>query len=286
MTRRLVFVHGRSQQNKNKDELKAEWIGAWKKGLAKSGLSMPIDEQDVVFPYYGDVLFGLAKGDAVLKGADDIEGSQLEQTILTEMLRAQVDDDAVAIELGRKDKAAGDWPWIRAALKLLDKSSSLSALTVKQFTRDVDAYLRNPGVRDSIDDIVKGEINTGEDFVLVGHSLGTVVTYNILRSSAQDRGWTVPLHVTVGSPLGVESIRQALAPLKRPSLIKAWFNARDEADIIAIRALDDVTFPGPPGSIEIENDSNVKNWTDNRHGIVGYLDDANVASRICQALQS
>ncbi|MFM2005967.1 MAG: hypothetical protein RLZZ09_1622, partial [Pseudomonadota bacterium] len=35
-----------------------------------------------------------------------------------------------------------------------------------------------------------------------------------------------------------------------------------------------------------ENKSNVDNHTDNRHGIVGYLNDADVARKIHEALSS
>ena len=36
---------------------------------------------------------------------------------------------------------------------------------------------------------------------------------------------------------------------------------------------------------EITNNGTVHNWTDNRHGIVGYLDDQNVAKVVLAGLQ-
>ena len=35
MTRQLIFVHGRSQQEKDPAALKQTWIDAWKVGLEK-----------------------------------------------------------------------------------------------------------------------------------------------------------------------------------------------------------------------------------------------------------
>ena len=60
MTRELV-VDGRSQQHKDAVELKAAWISAWTAGLAKSGLELPIAEDRVRFPYYGDTLDALVR---------------------------------------------------------------------------------------------------------------------------------------------------------------------------------------------------------------------------------
>ena len=63
MTRQLVFVHGRAQQGKNAGLLKQEWIEAWKSGLAKTGLTLPISEDLIRFPYYGDTLDQLVGGE-------------------------------------------------------------------------------------------------------------------------------------------------------------------------------------------------------------------------------
>jgi hypothetical protein len=51
--------------------------------------------------------------------------------------------------------------------------------------------------------------------------------------------------------------------------------------VVALYPLDRANFLVTP---EIENYAEVKNSTDNRHGIVGYLDDARVAKRLLDAL--
>ena len=52
MTRELVFVHGRSQENKDASALKKQWIDALGAGVAKSRLSLPIPETQIRLPYY------------------------------------------------------------------------------------------------------------------------------------------------------------------------------------------------------------------------------------------
>ena len=71
MKKQLVFVHGRSQQDKDPQGLKDEWIEAWKKGLAKNNLTMPISEDQIRFPYYGDTLRDMVNG----KSAKDAAGT-------------------------------------------------------------------------------------------------------------------------------------------------------------------------------------------------------------------
>ena len=64
MNYHLVFVHGRSQHDKDPDELKRVWVNSWKEGLAKSGLALPLSESNIRFPYYGQALFDLVSDSA------------------------------------------------------------------------------------------------------------------------------------------------------------------------------------------------------------------------------
>ena len=61
MTRELVLIHGRSQQGKDSIALKAEWLAALARGLEKNGLTLPIPEEHVRFPYYGDTIVDLMR---------------------------------------------------------------------------------------------------------------------------------------------------------------------------------------------------------------------------------
>jgi hypothetical protein len=74
----------------------------------------------------------------------------------------------------------------------------------------------------------------------VGHSLGTVVAYNVLRS-----GRKVPLYVTVGSPLGIRATRKTLSPIENPIGNKGWYNAYDGRDVVALYPLDMNNFDVP-----------------------------------------
>jgi len=106
------------------------------------------------------------------------------------------------------------------------------------------------------------------------------VAYNIMRTDR--RALKIPLFVSVGSPLGVRAIREQFVPLRYPSPpLGSWYNAFDTRDVVALYALDKDNFPVTP---VIENYSGVRNQTDNRHGIAGYLNDVHVAKKILDTM--
>jgi pimeloyl-ACP methyl ester carboxylesterase len=114
-----------------------------------------------------------------------------------------------------------------------------------------------PDVQDAIDEIVDANLNDAPT-VVVAHSLGTVVAYHILMNS--QKHLNVPLFVTVGCPLGIRAIRDQFIPLASPPAVKAWINAFDTRDVVALYPLDEKNFAIHP---PIENYSAVKNSTEN-----------------------
>jgi hypothetical protein len=304
MPKELVFVHGRAQQRKDSVALKAEWIDAWKKGLAKSGLDLPIPEDRIRFPYYGDTLdqlvSGVSSADAarvVVRGpenAPDPEQQAFIADVLAEIAeRKGVADDEIeavaretAIMRGEGavvvERGPLNWGWVQSILTAIDKHvPGGSGLSIGLFTRDVYQYITNPVLRQSINDGVRQAMTPGVESVVVSHSLGTVVAYWMLRDEGQAAGWQVPFFVTVGSPLAVTKIKQQLKPIKHPSCVTKWYNAMDRDDVVSLYPLDGKHFGVNPA---IENKTDVDNHTDNQHGISGYLDDKEVAKRIHDAL--
>jgi hypothetical protein len=294
MTRELVMFHGRSQQMKDPAKLKAEWLDAWKKGLAKSELKMPIPEQSVRFPYYGDTLIDLMAGltpeeaaKIVIKGDADKGEEEFSADMVDEALkRHRVAEDEVLVEAGAEvvEKGVRNWAWVQAALAALDrKVPGMSGLTISLITRDVYAYLVTQSIRDEIDEKVLAALTPDQESVVVAHSLGTVVAVNVLKTFGESEGLVVPHLVTLGSPLAITRIKQELVQPRWPSCVSAWFNAMDERDVVPL-------FPLTPDHFalgterEITNKVDVDNHTPNRHGITGYLDDKTTAKVIYDAL--
>lgn len=301
MTRQLVFVHGRAQEHKNATALKAEWLDALGEGLGKSGLKLPTAESDVRFPYYGDTLYDMVDGKTADEAAavivrgetGDSEEERFTRAIMREIqTKTGITDAQLAKVAGKEvvDRGPLNWEWFQGFLRAVDRYVPYgSGSSIALFTHDVYQYLKNSTIRETIDYGISAAMAKEVETVVVAHSLGTVVAYNLLRQQGQLRGWNCVLFVTVGSPLAVGEIRttlRGLAPIRCPACVRRWFNAMDERDVVALYPLDTTQFPLDPATPAIENKRDVRNKTSNRHGIGGYLDDKEVAQRIYQGLTS
>lgn len=294
--RTLVLVHGRAQEFKDAVELKAQWVDALHAGLRAAGIDDKVPDERIRFAYYGQTLHDLVSGDpgsaaaVIVRGDGPQEASEAAfvHAVLQEVAEeAGVTDDEVREELDDPAIERGplNWTWVRGLATVLDRHvPGASMTTVALTTKDVHRYLTNAAVRSVIDDGVRQAMPDDGEAVVVSHSLGTVVAYNLLRRESEAAGWTVPLLVTLGSPLGVTAIRnalRALRPIATPGGVGTWFNAYDPQDIVSLYALDAAHFPVDPA---IDNHGGVDNPTSNQHGISGYLGDPTVARRIHEAL--
>jgi pimeloyl-ACP methyl ester carboxylesterase len=284
---KLVFIHGRDQQGKDRVALQQSWENAFEDGLHNAGLSRP-GGLELGFPFYADELDRLVHqlntpliADVQDRGAAaDTQEAEFRGEFLQELAYAAgVTDDDIKAHYTEDltEKGFLNWKWVHAIVKALDRSKKLGNIAIDSFTRDVYVYLTNAAVQKRINDIVKPHV-VGDPCVVVGHSLGSVVGYNVLREASNK----VVKYVTIGSPLAVNAIKSRLKlPLDMPRTTKSWFNARSKGDIVALYPLDNQHFPIDPA---ITNKTNVNNTTDNQHGIVGYLPDPDVARQINQAL--
>jgi hypothetical protein len=166
----------------------------------------------------------------------------------------------------------------QAIIRAIDNlTPDVSSASIGVLLRDVFIYVNNGTVRRRINEIVKAKM-TDDPTIVVGHSLGSVVAYEVLRERQKN---TVPRYITVGSPLGIRAIRRRLStPLTVPGGVADWFNARDAQDVVALYPLDQDNFAVDP---PVRNFNNVKNHTENHHGIDGYLDDLNVVRAMSEA---
>jgi len=286
---RLVLVHGRSQQGRDPSELQSIWMETLQRGAAKTNRTLPAG-LEVAFPYYGDKLDQLAReseipltNDVQAKGSPVNDDFLKFQAAVAEAMRSRagITDEQVQQEFGNNttERGAQNWAWVQAIIRAIDRNAGgVSQSTIESIMRDVYLYTTRSGVRDEIDRIVGPALNE-KPCVVIGHSLGSVVAYNILRTDR--RALNVRAYITVGSPLAIRAIRDQLRPIGFPASVKSWYNAFDPKDVVALYPLDAANFPVNPA---VENYGRVENGTDNRHGIIGYLDNADVAKHVLDAL--
>jgi len=287
---RLLLVHGRGQGAMEAAALQDTWTKTLRAGYKDADLTYP-DSLDVDFPYYADALDArVAKSKLPLpqnvQPKGDAEATPYEEFVrdsLNEMQQnARISDADVRAEAGpipATEKGIANWKLTRAIARLIDRRfTGVASHSIDTFLRDVYLYVTDRNTAREINAIVAAKL-TDEPTVVVGHSLGSVVAYRVLL----EQGTKVKLrrYITVGSPLGIKTIASKLGVLKYPAADLPWYNAYDEGDIVALNPLKDPYFKTDPA---ITNYSQVRNKTDNRHGIIGYLNDKTVAQRIAEAL--
>ncbi|WFU50718.1 hypothetical protein [Sinorhizobium terangae] len=293
MATKLIFVHGRAQEGRDPMVIRREWEDALAVGLGNRADEF-FGKVDVSLPFYGDVLDDYARqvdkdipADIVVRGEGDLTEPEY-AAFITEICgivqrNLGVSDQQLAANATSDVLQRGpeNWRWVQALLQAADAIPGVSAYSIQKITRDVYLYLSRSKVRGHINQIIEDEIREGGPLVVIGHSLGSVVGYDVLRDK---KNLEAKAYITVGSPLGVGPIMRVLRPINYPARVGTWFNAFDDRDVVALNSLDPKHFPIEGG--EVTNYDRVRNRTDNAHGISGYLSDPIVADQIYRAVMS
>ncbi|MET9459954.1 hypothetical protein ABZY05_33530 [Streptomyces canus] len=134
---------------------------------------------------------------------------------------------------------------VQAALRALSGSQFFAGVALRAMVFDlkqVHAYLTDPGLRAQARARVSDQIRD-DTRVVVAHSLGSVVAYEVLCARP---GHRVRALVTIGSPLGIPNL--ILHRLQPPPLTLGgpprgvwpgdaelmWTNLADEGDVVAL----------------------------------------------------
>jgi hypothetical protein len=305
-----------------------EFVAGLAKGLVLSGLD-PIADSAVIFPFYGNEFserirrFTAAGGQApvletAFPGAVGANGrgkevqklAKLQADLLKDMAATLDYDPNMELEhLGQdagfpRAEALGPddllrIPFLTGALQFLSRKTGAPAEIIRTHLTDVAYYLGRDDMRTMVLDIVRKEViaksSPGDDLIVIGHSLGSVVAYDFLASTDDDtvRKRNISLLVTAGSPLGFAVVKKHLISKTRrknpkvPELIPArsggWINAYDVTDVVALIHPLSPEFDQPQaGQIR---DERTHNPTD-PHAIIDYLADPDVAGPIGRAFNT
>jgi hypothetical protein len=175
---------------------------------------------------------------------------------------------------------------LRSALQYVARKTGATELVIERFLTDVGYYLDVPAIRKVVLDIVAGDVRKAADqhgsVVIVAHSLGTIVGYDVFDALAGEVD--VRMLVTCGSPLGFPVVRDALLPSGAAHAAPAsrggpvpWLNAYDVRDFVClVHPLRDHYRKAP-------RDERTFNASD-PHSISDYLGDPDVARPIGRAL--
>lgn len=294
---RLILIHGINNANKTTGEIEASWMDELKFSWKSAGLKIPSD-LTVKTANYGTELadFSRATTDAVKAGFQSRTISTQEFALYQEyadylgISAEQIETaanahgfDTQAIEQGAPHEA-----WIIGIASVLESLlPDKGAYIAEKFLRQAAVYVERKGVQTAIKSLVRRQVfQSGQDgpTVIVAHSLGTVVSYELLTQepvAAND----VRLFCTLGSPLAARIICNYVGKrtdFPRPP-IASWFNAHQREDFVTMgRGLskESLGFDG------VEDYGEVVNYEEDKHDLLSYLRDQSVVQHIHAALVS
>ena len=283
----LLFLHGRRQEGKDPQALRAKWAGGLARGLALTGLPS-VDPVDAWFPFYGDAFAAsLAAREAIavdpaaaeadpaeaLAPSDPSTRSVYESLIEEAAERAGLPPD-VAAEPAEREGFGDLVGRLQKQLSWVANRSGLDQVLIAAVFRDVAAYLDRGEIRELVLDTVLETAPASGKLVLVSHSLGTVVAMDLL-TRLPDQVEVVQL-VTAGSPLGMDTVFKRLLSRgpRRPDRVGGWLNAWCPADAVAIGC--PLRDDWGDRLTEVITD----NPKDRAHSIEEYLADGRVAAAI------
>lgn len=298
---KVLLVHGRSRPLFGPQEMREQWIVALHSGFDAAGLTAPFADDDVVLPWYGDTLThlvgGVSRSEAErvsLRGDLPVDERAFVLDVVHQVAAAYgltANQLASVAALGEEDKVTpgSGWAYVRNVLGAVDRYvPGMSGSTVAFVARECFGYLTDSRLRQMIDDGVAGAGTSAEPLVVLGHSLGALIAYHVLRSHTDAAGWSVPLFLTLGSPLTWNAVATALGRLemrRMPDPVVSWVNARDPLDAVAIGGkVVGPVLPVGAGLPDVVEETGVVNPDDGRHAIEYYLADPAVARHIARAV--
>ena len=273
MTRpRVVYVHGAGPQE-HRDLLKRR---------IDQALFGANQLDRTVIAYYADILNGEPDLPAALEAGDPdaaaLEAAFLARATAVAEAESAGDDAAGPPAAGGGSPGAGEPPGALEGVSLFDPAFLIVASIA---STDVIKYLvgdAGPAIRDR----VSAAIPTGEPIIVLAHSLGTIVAYDVLASRPE---LDVRLFLTVGCPLGIANVQRRIGdrsgpPARIPAGVAAWRNFADAFDPVALElTLADEFLPR-----DFIVDAIVDNKALLNHDLVGYLETAEVAGTIAAAV--
>lgn len=285
---RLILVHGINHQDSSLNQVADEWLGALKAAWKKCGHAVDLGSVEIKCAFYGTLLYEetrtwTASKDIVEMSAEQGEEDDVLQLYQEYQSSLGISDEQIVpfaddkvVEFGFPHKG-----WVKAIARGLERISPVKGrYLARTYLPQAVAYLTRPGTADRIDNEVRRQVFSNpsphEQVVVVAHSLGTVITYRLLRALRDEM--PVNLYITLGSPLGALFVQKHLpVPRIRPRNVQRWVNGADRNDFVAIQPiLNRKTF----GTDEIENVDGIHNGDEDPHSIVAYLSD----QRVCEVL--
>lgn len=235
----VIGIHGLSPKPEPGPHSK-DWISAICEGLSRN-FAVNVDATRFGFElvYWADWL-----GHAAIKTGEDREPyERLAGTGPLPWYRQRLTDEATRRAL---DAFADPMDWVKGtpSLDWIRRHTGLDDIGTAILQRklvDLGTYYRETDKRELLRKRVADKLieHKGKRIMLVAHSMGSIVAYDVLRDLGRSEPDLIVEHfVTLGSPLGMpyvlKHIRAENASVRTPSMVRRWTNLADRRDPVAI----------------------------------------------------
>lgn len=239
----IVGVHGIGQGGTGHRQVAEDWEGAILNGIDEIGVVL---EQDFSFSlaYWTDLL----SPDVRHLGPEDdpiddgVPMSEAEAAFVVDMFTDRLGEDTVERIEQAPDEELGPpamSPFVNRLIAELDRRNKKENVgrRLVRASREVYRYLFVPELARPVRDRVAGKLDE-DTSVVVAHSLGSVIAYDLLRGGETPSGWGTRKRtlITCGSPLGFPTVRRALGfedgTMLDPLPGVHWVNVYDERDVV------------------------------------------------------
>jgi len=226
-----------------------------------------------------------AAAEAEAAAAGDRTGTTAEDAEMLAGLTSQGEALALSLSISMAARAASRPPVAEEAVAaLLPLPGPVRRLLLRQLLQhlipDADSYFFT-AKKEPIKARLRQVLDAVAGSVLVvSHSLGTVIAYDVLREP-HFAAKVVPVLVTLGSPLGYAEIQDVVtSPLQVPDPVRLWANFADSLDLVTL----DTTLADDFGRAPRIVDTRVDNPSPNNHAACGYLSARQVQAIVASAL--
>jgi hypothetical protein len=230
----VVGIHGIAQQRSGPVRQLRLWSEAFERGLSYAGCPRS-EAPTLAVPFYGSLF---REGSPYLGEDDEQEWTDAEVLLIVSALN-ELTEDISKDEMDLIEQTARSLgppaflppPLLRGLAAVDRKWGTGRAFLLIGVLRQVNAYLFNDEAGDQVRQMVTNEIED-DTRVLVGHSLGSVIAYDLLIRGAATQITTL---ITLGSPLPLATVRSAL---RAGRLVAndgpSWFNVHDPWDVVTV----------------------------------------------------
>lgn len=232
----IIGIHGLSWKPP-KDQHKAAWEGAICEGLRRNfGIEIRTDQLGFELVYWADWIDRADKVDdePYVRVANGGPLPRYEQRRFDKTLAKMLDEVGDPVDWVNATPSA---EWIRRHTGLDD----VGVQVIQKRLVDLGTYYGNQERRAHLRKLLADALvkNEGKRIMLLAHSMGSIIAYDVLRDIGRERpGLGVDHLVTLGSPLGmpyvVGRIRQENPEVRTPSVVRRWTNLADRKDPVAI----------------------------------------------------